>query len=314
MPRTGAILIAVVQLAISVSLLVWAWRHVDISAVESRLGQMRYTYAAAALALLLVQAVLAAERWRLISAEFNFVSGTLWHFRATMVSQFFGQVLPATLGGDGYRLWSVLRAGQGYKAAILCVMADRLVGVLALLVLSAVSLPLLFARLGPDTTAGWSLMTVIAGGIGGFVVLGIVGRLAARGVPSRWLRILLAPATALSVLLAHRRQFVLQALLGLGAHLCAVVVMLLVAKAIGIRFSLVEALVVVPPVILVISLPISIAGWGVRESAMIFGLGLFGLPSGEAVILSVSFGLASFLMGMIGAGFWIPYSRRSLLR
>ena len=59
--------------------------------------------------------------------------------------------------------------------------------------------------------------------------------------------------------------------------------------------------VVVLPVILISLLPISFAGWGVREGAMVIGLGLIDVPMDKAVAVSVTFGLALLVSSLPGA-------------
>jgi Na+/H+-dicarboxylate symporter len=61
----------------------------------------------------------------------------------------------------------------------------------------------------------------------------------------------------------------------------------------------------VPPVLLISSVPISIAGWGVRETSMIAAFGFAGLAGDDGLVLSVLFGAASFVVGAIGGIVWI---------
>ena len=48
-----------------------------------------------------------------------------------------------------------------------------------------------------------------------------------------------------------------------------------------------ECLVLVPLVMLIMTIPISIGGWGVRETAMVSLFGLVGVPGEGALALSV---------------------------
>jgi uncharacterized membrane protein YbhN (UPF0104 family) len=58
------------------------------------------------------------------------------------------------------------------------------------------------------------------------------------------------------------------------------------------------------PVALLTSLPISIGGWGVRETAMIGLLGLVGVPASAALVLSVELGLITMAASLPGLVFW----------
>jgi uncharacterized membrane protein YbhN (UPF0104 family) len=56
---------------------------------------------------------------------------------------------------------------------------------------------------------------------------------------------------------------------------------------------------------LITMLPISIAGWGVREATMGLAFGYAGLMSNEGVNVSLLFGAVSFLVGIFGGLVWI---------
>ena len=68
--------------------------------------------------------------------------------------------------------------------------------------------------------------------------------------------------------------------------------------------------VLVPPIVLVTTLPISIAGWGVRESATVIGFGFIGVAPADALALSVLFGLVQIVMGVPGGIMWLAQKGR----
>jgi uncharacterized membrane protein YbhN (UPF0104 family) len=59
-------------------------------------------------------------------------------------------------------------------------------------------------------------------------------------------------------------------------------------------------LLVTFPVMLIALMPISFAGWGVREGGMVAGLGLFGIAPDLAASASVAFGLSLILSSLPG--------------
>jgi len=52
-------------------------------------------------------------------------------------------------------------------------------------------------------------------------------------------------------------------------------------------------------------MPVSIAGWGVRESGMVIGLGYFGVHSESALALSVLYGISTLLVTIPGLFLWL---------
>ena len=64
-------------------------------------------------------------------------------------------------------------------------------------------------------------------------------------------------------------------------------------------------LLIVPVVTLFTLIPISIAGWGVRESVMIIGLGYLNVPPEEALALSILYGLLMAMIALPGGFIWL---------
>jgi hypothetical protein len=71
------------------------------------------------------------------------------------------------------------------------------------------------------------------------------------------------------------------------------------------RLSLVSWMMIVPPVTLIQLAPVSLAGWGVREAALVVVLGSFGVPAEAALAISVLVGLCLILVGLPGGLIWL---------
>jgi glycosyltransferase 2 family protein len=61
------------------------------------------------------------------------------------------------------------------------------------------------------------------------------------------------------------------------------------------------------------ALPISLAGWGVREVSLVSLLGLLGVDREAALVLSVEFGITCMLMSLPGAVIWLILRNRTAL-
>ena len=57
--------------------------------------------------------------------------------------------------------------------------------------------------------------------------------------------------------------------------------------------------------LLIATIPLLIAGWGTRETAMVLAFGYAGLPESTGLIVSVLLGIATFTAGLIGGVIWI---------
>ncbi len=64
------------------------------------------------------------------------------------------------------------------------------------------------------------------------------------------------------------------------------------------------------PVALISVVPISIAGWGVREGAMVAAFAYAGLPQSDGLMVSLLFGISYLLLGVLGGGVWVLNTQR----
>lgn len=83
------------------------------------------------------------------------------------------------------------------------------------------------------------------------------------------------------------------------------------AKAVAAPVGFAHVLLLMPPVLLIATVPISIAGWGVRESSMIAAFAYAGLAESDGLTLSILFGAASFIIGIVGGIVWISSGFRT---
>ena len=291
--------------AVSIGLLYFALARTDFSAVSVRLSRLDVAWSLLAVTALGVQIVLISIRWRKIAESCEAELSLRRACHLNLIATFFNQVLPSTVGGDAVRLWLFARDGAGWSKAAYSVLLDRFVGVLALAFLVMVSLPWSFQLI--QNPIGRALLLAIgcgsvAAGIA-FVALGSRGWVwMQRFWPTRHLAEL--ARTALSMF-NSASTFVLLLSVSLATHVMTAAVAWSVARAVMVPFEFFHALLLVPPVALIATVPISIAGWGVRESALMLAFAYAGLSQSDGLVVSILFGAAYFVVGIVGGGVWL---------
>ncbi len=63
--------------------------------------------------------------------------------------------------------------------------------------------------------------------------------------------------------------------------------------------------------VLISIVPISVAGWGVREGAMVAAFAYAGLPQSDGLIISLLFGALYLVFGAAGGVVWVLSSDRA---
>ena len=245
-------------------------------------------------------------RWRIVSAECGAPLGLMQATRFNLIGAFFNQTLPSSIGGDAVRLWLVARGGAGWRAATYSIFVDRAIGLIALAIVIVASLPWSY-QLIADPNGRSALLLVdfaaLAGGLG-FLIL---GRLQWPWLKRWWAthhlhacsvianRDHLQPPTA-----ARKSPYC-----RFWSIVLAVVIAWCVVRSIAAPVLFGQVFQLVPPVMLITMMPISIAGWGVREATMGLAFGYAGLISSEGVNVSLLFGAVSFIVGAFGGLVWI---------
>ncbi len=82
------------------------------------------------------------------------------------------------------------------------------------------------------------------------------------------------------------------------------------ARSVNAELPLLYALFLVLPVVLIAIVPISVAGWGVREGVMVAAFGYAGLPPSDGLIVSLLFGASYLALGAVGGVVWVVTTRR----
>lgn len=261
-----------------------------------------------AIALQVVQVAICAVRWqavlRAIGAHLSFLRAA----ELFSIGNFFGQILPGAVGGDAVRMLATRRAGLDLGASINSVILERAATVYALVLLTTLAEPALIGRL-PETPGIWLFPVLTLGATLGLIVQSQLDR-----VPENWRRSRivrgfgqLASDTRKSFFRPRNGTPILA--IALFGHVNLAMVIWALALGLDAPVTLVDCLVLVPPVILVATLPISIAGWGAREVAMVTVFGLIGVPSAQATALSVLFGIATMLIALPGGLLWMMERR-----
>jgi uncharacterized membrane protein YbhN (UPF0104 family) len=307
-------LVLAARIAISALLLYFALRGVDFSALQLRLARSSGVsiagWMAVAVLTNLLQIVVSATRWREISQRCDAPLQHVLAFRFSLIGTFFNQTLPSTIGGDAVRLWLLSKTGAGWRAASYSVLIDRAVGLITLAIIVVFSLPWSY-QLIADTQGRLALVLVDLAAISagaGFLVLG--------AIPFAWLqkwwptRHVHACSVIANRAIFDRRGGPTIVVLSFVVHFLTVVTAWCCVRAISAPANFEQVFFLIPPIVLITMLPISIAGWGVREATMIISFGYAGLTQADGLMVSVLFGASYFIIGAIGGLTWILGTER----
>jgi len=301
-----------VKVVVSVAL-VWAlMRAVGAGDAFQRMLDLRPAWLSIAIVLGLAHTGIGVFRWRAVL--FAIAAPLAWPqlFRITYIGAFFNQTLPSSVGGDAVRGFMAYRAGAGLGPAVNGVLLDRIATVLALAVLVAVMTPFGAAALDQGEWFARAAWLVLALALGGIITMMALDRL-----PPALRRFRLI--AGLSVLAGDARRVFLQPIHTVSVmfwsilgHVNLSTMIFVLATGLGVEVTLADCLLLFPPVLLAQTLPISLAGWGVREGVMVALFALAGVSGQSALAISILYGFVMILVSLPGSLFWLAAGGKTI--
>lgn len=292
---TRKVILFVLQLTISVSLLVYVFYRMDVKDVAERLQTVRLVWLIPAVALGPVCIFVAAWRWKILSLGLLDYWQTV---RYTWIGVFFGSILPSVVGGDVAKGASLATKQSNMRdmRLPLSILADKIVGFWTLLLMFDLVASLLLVTqpaLSADLRRALLVTSVAtaAGLLAGLIVTSrhstaILNNLSVR-LPVHKLRQIIQKILAASVGLHGRTQSLIRAALLSGLlHAFTALLFWFAMRALAIPATLWFAAVFYALLSVLLALPVSISGIGVRDvfAASIFNS--FGLDPASGVAFS----------------------------
>ncbi|TAN53303.1 MAG: flippase-like domain-containing protein [Rhodospirillales bacterium] len=306
-------LVYALKFALSAALVAYLLGKVDLAHSWEKAKNVDALWLLAAAALFGVQVLVGAMRWQAVTVAIEQALPVIRAIRLFYISCFFGLVLPGAVGADAVRIWMAHKSGLKLGAALNGVMLERIMTVLALVLLVAATQPLLYSRIEGEGVR-WIFPLLSLGAIAGIIFIMFLDRLPGHLNKWRIVRGVMQLAQDTRKLFLKPRHAVPVTLLALFGHVNFSLVVFALAKGLDIDVGVIDCLVLVPPVLLIMTLPISIAGWGVRETAMVTAFGFIGVADAASLVLSILLGLLGTVMCLPGGLVWFLSPDRQSVR
>ena len=288
--RVPDVLRWVVKVATTVGIVTYILVDVDHDDLWRALTGVRTSWIAAAVLVYVLGQLLSALKWAWIGRSVGLDGAYAEYVRFYFVGMFFNLLGVSTLGGDVVR---ALYLGRGRRPglALNSVLFDRMSGLAVLMALGSVTLLCYpeYHFAGPISIA------VMAGGLAllvGWWTCPMLVRL----LPKQN-RIRRQVETELAPFWRDRRLLLRIALVSLVFHLSQVCVQWMIGKAAGVSLPFTYCLVFHPILSVMMALPVSIGGFGVREGGYLYFITRIGIDDS----IGVTMGLLWFAVSAIAA-------------
>ncbi|QXD16200.1 flippase-like domain-containing protein [Rhodocaloribacter litoris] len=300
-----------VRFAVSLGLLVFLYSRLDWAQVWDMLGRAELVYLPVLILIMMASRVWMAWKWRMLLRAIAPAPGLYDAVRVYYMSSFQGLLLPlGGLGPDLVRYVHLRFSGASPQAVAASIVLERLVGLLATLTVTAVSIGLLLLQLDV------SLVPVESGIVwGGTLFAFVLGALLFCKPLQRWLYGCLKHGRpfrqfsrfqsfidTLKQYQVQQRIILINYGLSAAEQLFPVLSFYLGFRMFHVPVPFIMCLAVLPLGMLLQRLPIGYAGIGIREGALVFLFGLLGISYADVLVVSTMmfvFFLFSLLPGVV---------------
>jgi len=291
-------IIFLIKAAVSILCITLLYRSVDWLELTTLFTRIQMSWIILALIIFWIAQVISALRCAYIARVLGKHLDLATSVRAHFIGLWFNQVLPTSLGGDVIKV-ALLSKVLGFGLAVRSAILDRLSGLIFLMAATALALPI-YARILPnrELLSGLTLLAI------GFMLALIVSILI-----SGWIINQLKPYPLMNHLtqlladlstLARGKALWQQIWTSAIVHFNGIAAYALLGLALGVKVDPVLFALMVPLVFLIALMPLSVAGWGVREVGAVWLFGLVGVDRESALAISICFGILLVISGLPG--------------
>lgn len=300
------------RLAITAAILAWLATRIDMGAAARAVLSVSPAHLALVLLLVAVDRLVMIWRWILLLTARGVAVAPGEAARVFLVSSFLGTFLPAGIGGDAARAWSLTRITGRTGEALASVVVDRLLGVLSLAAMGVAGLLLWSPTGGPGLTrvaAGGAVLTlacVAAFWSDALIRAAVPADRHGGPIARRLLRV----ADAVAAYRDHRSALALVMAWSIAVQLLRITQAWLLGLGLGIDVPFAYYLLVMPLGMLMLLLPVSVSGFGIPQGVIVWLLRPMGVSEAMAFALSTLI----VLTGPAGnlPGLWLWLRRRSV--
>jgi uncharacterized protein (TIRG00374 family) len=219
-----------------------------------------------------------------------------------LVSSFVGGY--TALAGDAARAYSLSRTTTQGSEAVASVAVDRMLGLLSILVIALLGIAVAGARMAENTGAVFAAVAIVL--VAGTTAVLFADRWIRMVVPAAWHTSalggrILRVSDALGAYRGHRAAILSVSLLSIGVQLLRVLQAYLLGVAIGIDVPFSYYLLFMPPGLIALMMPISLAGFGAPQGLIVWLLRPRGVPEADALALSTLIVMSGILANLPGA-------------
>ncbi len=293
--------LGILQIIVSMAILAWLVNKAGLGDIIAALSSLNLWFYALAALVFLISIGVRAVRWYVLLAPLGVQVPVLELFWLYLIGFFWNSFLPSGFGGDVVKAIALRNATGRGGASVTSVLAERVVGLLATVLIGVMVIPFAPGLFPPEAiyivvgmcvaiiTGIWVVRLDILEWIGDKIPFSqpVVGH---RWVVSIQKALQTYDLKALGISLLSSIPFTL----------CTILDNYLVGLALNVDLSILYYAIYTPIVSIISLLPLSFNGLGVREYTYQVLFGLAGVSAEQAIAMALAFNFLRFGAGLLG--------------
>lgn len=277
------------------------FRYLDFNLLLINLKIIPFWSIITVIFLSLIQLLIASLRFQLILEDSRHIRSFSKILQINLIASFYSQTMISFIGGDGVKIWLLTKLGISVKDSTHNVFIDRFSGLLTQLLAMILTFPYLMPLIRNSDKFG---PLIIISFVSLFAIFSIFFYHKFHSQIPINLKILdqINELSRVMIYLSHKTGLIFKVTL-LSALIILINILIVYVFFIAEKVEIeIQYVFLLAPVVFFMSmLPISFAGWGVREMIMSSAFSLIGIPSEKSIAVSVEFGITLLLISLPGS-------------
>jgi uncharacterized protein (TIRG00374 family) len=304
-----------IRLLLTFAFIWFIYTKIDLSNLFSTIKKANYWLILLALGVFVFNRILISLRWKVILSAYDIPATLLNVIKIIFVSMPAGFLTPGGAGTDLARGYQVSKQ-HGQTADVAgSIIIDRIIGLYSMFFVAFIAIyisPPIEYMYEMRMILTVSILLLTVGGLVGLYILRVYGSRVNISFSKKLNAQLSKLINALADFSVLKKIFMPIAIISLLVQFCRCVVFYFLFLSLGVQLDFIYFLVLVPLVFVLLFMPISLGGLGVRETSLLFFFAQFGVASEVSVsagllgygleMLMLLVGILIFLIGKKDAG------------
>lgn len=289
-----------IKLFLLIALIIIILATVDIKQVTNNFIYLSQGTIYISIILFASSIVMGALRWGIVLESLSIRLNWLTICKLYYSGLFVNTVIPGSIAGEIMKILNLKKHGVGNSRSLNSVLLDRICGILGTIILLLTSLLYLFTHksdtdvLFVGSVFALTLISILA-------IIIIIDFLPRPFKNSKWIGLLFQLSKDTNALFKKIKIVSLVTILSMLAGIAhSYIIFLITSDLSELPINFYACLCFIPLITIISALPLSYAGWGIREVSLVSCYSIIGISSDIALTTSISFGILSYLVSFGG--------------